>query len=356
MTSRERVLAALRRQPTDKVPFSLGYGVNEYARRQLAEYLGCSQAETENRLVNSGDLRRIYPDYKGPSDRGPQYNTEKPDIWGVRYRSVFNGFDLYNEISHYPLAGLGNNVSLEDHSFPSPQWFDYDSLMAIIKKINEKGERAIAAANGNIFEHAWYMTGLENMLVLLASEPEIAYKLLEKVTDFYIEYFRKCLKAAAGLIDIVCTAGDIGQQDGLLISIPMWEELIKPHYVRMNRALHEYGVTIMYHTDGAVMDFIGGLVDMGIDLLDPLQFDAKGMDPKLLKNTWGSRLSFHGGISVQKTLPFGSPDDVRSEVRERVKVLGNGGGYILAPSHAIQGGTPPQNIAAFFEEAGRPLK
>ncbi|MCL2479360.1 MAG: uroporphyrinogen decarboxylase family protein, partial [Treponema sp.] len=84
--------------------------------------------------------------------------------------------------------------------------------------------------------------------------------------------------------------------------------------------------------------------------------DAKGMDPRLLKNRWGGKISFHGGVSVQKTLPFGSIDDVRAEVRERIAVLGKGGGYILAPSHAVQGGTPPQNILAFLEEAGRPLQ
>jgi uroporphyrinogen decarboxylase len=109
----------------------------------------------------------------------------------------------------------------------------------------------------------------------------------------------------------------------------------------------------MYHTDGAVMDAIDGLVDMGIDILEALQFDARGMDPVLLKRNWGNRICFHGGISVQSTLPFGSPDDVREEVRRRVQVLGENGGYILAPSHAVQGGTPPENIIALLEEAGR---
>jgi len=225
----------------------------------------------------------------------------------------------------------------------------------LLDRLNKDGEYAILTGNGNIFETAWYMTGLENMLCLLLTEPELVNRLFEKVTDYYIGFFRKTLAAAKGRIDIVFTADDIGQQNGLMFSLPLWEELIKPHHVRLNKTLHEFGVKIMYHSDGAVMDAMDGLVDMGIDVLEAIQFDAKGMDPVKLKNGWGEKISFHGGISVQSTLPFGKPDDVRREVRERISVMGKKGGYIIAPSHAIQGQTPPENIAAFFEEAGRPL-
>lgn len=107
----------------------------------------------------------------------------------------------------------------------------------------------------------------------------------------------------------------------------------------------------MYHSDGAVTEAVPGLIEMGIDVLEALQFNAHGMDPGFLKATYGDRLSFHGGICVQKTLPFGSPDDVKKEVLERIRVLGKGGGYILAPSHAIQAGTPPENVVALFETA-----
>ena len=119
----------------------------------------------------------------------------------------------------------------------------------------------------------------------------------------------------------------------------------------MNKALKEFGVKIMYHTDGSVMEAVPGLIDMGIDILEALQFSADGMDPKVLKEKYGDRLCFHGGISVQTTLPFGTVEDVKQEVIERIEVLGKGGGYILAPSHAIQAGTPPENIIAMYETA-----
>ena len=355
MTSKERVLAALRHETTDKVPFSLGFGVNEYARKQLAAHFNCTLAEIGQRIAASSDLRWVHPEYTGPARRDPGRKLNQPDIWGVIRKPVFNGFDTYHEIETYPLAGLGETISLEDHEFPSPDWFDFSGIKNKIKEHNRDNEYAIVMGNGNILESSWYMTGLENMLALLVTDPDLVYRLFEKVTDYFTAYFERALDAAGGGIDIVFTADDIGQQHGLMISLPMWEKILKPHHARLNRFLHSAGVKIMYHSDGAVMDAMDGLVDMGIDVFEAIQFDAKGMDPIKLKNNWGDKICFHGGISVQATLPFGTPEKVRKEVRDRISVMGKNGGYILAPSHAIQGGTPPQNIAAFFEEAGRPL-
>jgi uroporphyrinogen decarboxylase len=149
----------------------------------------------------------------------------------------------------------------------------------------------------------------------------------------------------------VFTADDIGGQDGLLISLKMWEQFIKPYHVRLNAAIHEHGARVIYHSDGGIMDAVAGLIDMKIDVLQALQFDATGMDAVQLKALYGGRLSFQGGVSVQKTLPFGTPDQVREEVEHLISTLGRNGGYILGPSHCIQAGTPPENIYAMFETA-----
>jgi uroporphyrinogen decarboxylase len=131
----------------------------------------------------------------------------------------------------------------------------------------------------------------------------------------------------------------------------MWEEHLKPHHERLNRIIHEHGARVIYHSDGAVAEAVPGLLDMGIDVLQALQFDAAGMDPADLKTRFGDRLCFQGGVSVQRTLPFGTPEEVVAEVRNLTDVLGRGGGYILGPSHAIQAGTPPENIVALFDTA-----
>jgi uroporphyrinogen decarboxylase len=272
----------------------------------------------------------------------------------VGHKSVFNGFDWYTEFSEYPLKGLGETKKLEDHVFPSPDWFDYSVIPQQIEAANaEGGEHAIILGKGSPFEYSWYMVGFEDFLALLLTEPEIANHLMEKVTDFFVEYLSRGLEAAKGRIDIGFEADDMGHQKGLFMSPDLWKELVKPHHVRLNKKLHEFGVKILYHTCGSVMDAVDEIIDMGVDVLEALQFDAKGMDPNKLKSQYGDRLCFHGGVSVQKTLPFGTPDEVRKEVRERISVLGENGGYILAPAHAVQGGTPPENIVALLEEIDR---
>jgi len=135
------------------------------------------------------------------------------------------------------------------------------------------------------------------------------------------------------------------------MSLDTFEQHIKPYHVRLNQMIHEHGARVVYHSDGAIMKAIPALIEMGIDVLQPLQFDAAGMDPEILKTTHGDVLCFEGGVSVQKTLPLGTADDVREEVRKLIRVLGESGGYILGPSHVIQAGTPAENILAMFDTA-----
>ena len=179
----------------------------------------------------------------------------------------------------------------------------------------------------------------------------LAHGIFRRVTDFYLEYFRRILTSARGEIDLVFTADDLGSQRGLLMSLEMWAQFIKPYHVELNALIHSFGARVIYHSDGSIMEAAPGLIGMGIDCLQALQFSAEGMDPVVLKERYGDRLSFEGGISVQTTLAFGSVEQVEEEVRERIRVLGRGGGYILGPSHAIQAGTPAENIVAMFDTA-----
>lgn len=355
ITSRERVHLALSHIETDRVPFSLGFGVNEPVRVQLAQLLGLpGPEEVQKWLLGYSDLRWIAPCYRGPADREIRHNDGTyVDCWGVTRITKSYGAGAYEEISQYLLGDVTDISQLDDFLWPSPDWFDVFDIPNQIAKACEDGEKAIVVGNGNIFETSWYMRGFENMFRDLALQPELAYEIMRRVTDFFIVYFTKILVAAKGRVDIAFTADDLGHQNGLFMSIPMWEKMLKPHHVRLNKTLHEFGVKIMYHTDGAVMKVVPGLIDMGIDVLEALQFDAAGMDPVVLKRDFGDNLSFHGGISVQTTMPFGSPEAVRAEVEERVRVLGQGGGYILAPSHAIQAGTPLENVLALLEASGQ---
>lgn len=357
MTSRERVMTALSHKEPDIVPFSLGFGINHPAKIALSEYMKIADiGELNNLLTSLSDICHVNPRYIGPDTRRiAMPDGSNIDIWGVKRSPVKNDKDTYMEISEYPLSDISDTAELLNYVFPNAEWFDYSVIPEQINAIQKsgRGEYAIMASGGNIFESSWYMRGLENMFVDLLAEKEFAWLLMEKVTDFFIGYTQKILESANGRIDLIFTADDIGSQNDLLVSLPLWEEMIKPHHKRLNKMIHNYGAKVVYHSDGAIMKAVDGLIDMDIDVLEALQFDAEGMDPVKLKEIAGDKLSFHGGVSVQSTLPFGTPDEVESEVTHLIKTLGKNGGYILAPSHAVQAGTPPENIYAFLKATGR---
>jgi len=352
LSPRERVRLALQHQETDRVPIAMVCsGVNPPAARALARYLDLpDEATAIAYLTRFLDLHSVNPYYRGPT-LGSTSEGAQEDIWGVWRAPCSYGPGSYAEISHYPLAEVRDIADLDRHRWPSADWWDYSVLPDRIAALNREREYAVHLANGNIFESAWYMRGFERMFVDLADSPELAGEIMRRVTDYYIAFFTRALEAAGDRVDLVFTADDIAGQRGLLMSREMWEQHLKPHHSRLNQRLHEFGVKVMYHSDGAVMKAIPGLIDMGVDVLQALQFSAEGMDSVAMKRDFGDRLCFQGGISVQTTLPFGTAEQVREEVRARIRVLARKGGYILGPSHAIQAGTPPGNILAMFDEA-----
>jgi len=347
LSHRERVRLALEHQVTDRVPVAtVSSGINPPALRELETYLARERGLTvDEYLLPINDIVYVGPDYIGP----PQ--ADGWDVWGVHRRDVSYGPGSYSEIDHHPLAGIKTIDDVLAHKWPDPNWYDVSVMPERIAAAHGDREYCIIIAMGNIFEPSWYMRGFEQMFMDLLTEPELSHAILEKVAEFQIKFFRQVLAASNGEIDLAFTADDIGSQTGPLMSLDMWEQFIKPYHARLNAVIHEFGVKVVYHTDGAVMEAVDGLIDMGIDVLQALQFDAAGMDPVALKENFGDRLCFQGGVSVQKTLPFGTVEDVRRETADRIAVLGKGGGYIMGPSHEIQAGTPPENIVAMFDTA-----
>jgi uroporphyrinogen decarboxylase len=347
LSGRERVRLALLHKTTDRIPIGLVCGgINPPALLALDEWLIRERGTTANAFLTPiVDIVEVAPLYIGPP------LEPDLDIWGVRRREVSYGSGSYNEIAHYPLAGDWTPSSIARHRWPDPAWFDYSVLPGEIRTARKQSEKCVMVTNGNIFETSWYMRGFEAMLMDVMSDEELVHAIMGRVTDFYVAYFSRILEAAPGQVDLVFTADDIGDQRGLLMPYDRWERMLKPYHQRLNKAIHEHGAKVIYHTDGSIMDAVAGLIDMGIDVLQALQFSADNMDPVRMKSEHGSRLCFEGGVSVQTTLPFGTAEQVRAEVEERIRVLGHGGGYILGPSHWIQAGTPPENVAAMFDAA-----
>lgn len=347
LSHRERVRLALDHQTTDRIPIAtVCAGINAPAHRALEEYLARERGMTVGALIGPLlDIQGIAPPYVGPA------LPAGTDLWGVHRSPVSYGADCYHEIDHTPLAAAQTVADIAAHDWPSPDAFDYAALPALVQRAQADGESCLMLANGNIFECSWYMRGFEQSFMDLVMQPELFHAIASRVTEYFVTFFHRALSAVPGEIDLVFTADDIGGQNGLLMSLAMWEEHLKPYHVRMNDAIHEHGAKIIYHSDGSVTEAVPGLIEMGIDVLQALQFDAAHMDPTDLKTRFGDRLCFEGGVSVQHTLPFGTAEDVVNEVRHLIDVLGRDGGYIVGPSHAIQAGTPPENIVALFDTA-----
>lgn len=347
ITSRERVRLALNHQPADRIPIAMVCsGINPPVDAAFDRLLRARRGVSmQTYLDETLDVLGVAPDYIGP----PLQVGE--DIWGVRRKAQSFGLGAYDEIEYYPLAAASSPAEVLAHRWPNIDWFDYAGFSRKIDRIRAEKDKCLMISNGNIFESAWYMRGFEQIFLDMVDRPEFTHILLEKVADFQTGYFRRMLEAADGRVDLAFTADDLGGQNGLLMSLPTWETFIKPLHTRLNQVIHAFGAKVIYHTDGAIMKAVPGLIEMGIDVLQALQFSARGMDPEELNMKYGGRLCFEGGVSVQTTLPFGSPEDVAAETRRLIRVLGRGGGYILGPSHAIQAGTPAENVYAMFETA-----
>ena len=345
-TPRQRVVAAIDQREPDRVPFDF-WAVPETCAA-LRDYLGVGTDKDVLRLLGV-DCRLVAPDYVGPAPH-VQPDGSYFDAWGTHRRKVVNDFGTYDEYASYPLAEAQTAAEVETWpGWPDPDHWDVSTLKDKILVLNAEMPYHIRYEVGGIFEWSWGLYGLDRFLIDLKLRPEVPCAIMDCFTDLYIANVTRVLAAADGLMDMVYTYDDVGIQSGLMMSPRMWREFILPRHRRLNAAIRQYPVKIMYHSCGAVYRLIGAFADeMGIDVLNPLQPRAAGMDMARIKSEFGGRLAFHGGIDIQHTLPRGTPGEVQAEVRERCRVLGRGGGYICTSAHYIQADTPLENILALY--------
>ncbi len=271
------------------------------------------------------------------------------DIWGRHFRVERVPTGAYEALASFPLGAMTTLEEVKQFPWPAPDWWDFGPLPDVLQQLDAHEEYHLRFRIGSIFEVAWQLYGMEKFLVDLAMDPTIPLYIMERLTDVYVEITRRALEAAKGRLDMVYFYDDVATQESLLMSRRMWSKVIRPRHEQLIEVAKSRGVGVMYHCDGAIAPLIPELIDMGIDLLNPVQADAAGMDPAHLKAEFGDRLSFHGGIDIIQTLPKGTPEAVRAEVRERIDVLGRDGGYILASSHHIQSDTPLENVFAMYD-------
>lgn len=346
MSPYERVACALEHRPPDRVPFDF-WAVPETIAK-LKNYLKTKDGEELLQLLGI-DCRIIGPDYIGPKPEVLPDGTYYTD-WGSHRRVVRNEYSSYEEYASFPLGGANSRAEVEAWPrWPRPEYFEWSHLVDKIKSVNSRVRYHVRIDVGGIFESAWALYGLDHFLTGLYDNPDVPCAIMDCYTDLMIQNVQRMMDAGAGLIDMVYTYDDVAVQNDLLMSRAMWQKFILPRHMRLNKVIKQVGVKILYHSCGAIYPLIGALIsEMGIDALNPLQPRARMMDMAKIKNEFGDKVAFHGGIDLQQTLPFGSQEDVVAEVRDRCNTLGKGGGYICTSAHYIQADVPVENILAMY--------
>ncbi|MFO7612535.1 MAG: uroporphyrinogen decarboxylase family protein [Clostridia bacterium] len=364
MNSRERVLCALNHKRPDRVPLDLGGVVSSFtnsAYKNMTEYLGIKNPSAplggynlrididEEILRYFGiDTRNVYMNpLKGWETTYFEDGSYDSEL-GIHYRTEGD----YAEMVRHPFAGLDAeqmaSIKFPDMRHPSR----YEGMREKCLKYKSDGFAVVTGSIASVFELSMYTRGMENFLIDLIADKDFAGILMDRIVDMQIDYFTGLFDETGDNFDVVCMADDLGTQNSALMSVPLFREMVKPRLEKIYRYIRSRSSgRIFHHTCGASYDFIGDLVDIGMDILNPVQPSAAGMDREKLKANFGNRISFWGGIDIQHTLPRGPAEEIRDAVRAAVEILGKNGGLVLCPAHNVQGDVPPGNLELMYREA-----
>lgn len=376
MTSRERVIKAINHQEADRVPIDLGgfqTGIHKNAYKDLLDYLGLEEEivilDPVQQLAKPSEevLKRFKIDTRYICAHGPdsfkggiEKNERNGRLWhdlkdefGVVW-SMPDDQNLFMDISHHPLA----DATIEDvANYPFPKGNDptrFSGIREEALRMREETPYALCTGiHGVVYEYCWYMRGLEQWLMDTILNPEFCEAVLDKMAEFWIDFCTGFMGAIGDIVDVVMIGDDLAGQSGPLFRADFYKGVVKPRQKKL--AQHIRSLTdakIWYHTCGNCKSLIDDLADNGVDILNPVQTSAEGMDPQGLKDEFGKKMVFWGGgCDSQHTLPFKSPEDVKAEAAEAMRIFKPGGGYVFNNIHNIQGGVPAENIVALFDGA-----
>ncbi|HEY5584402.1 MAG TPA: uroporphyrinogen decarboxylase family protein [Ruminiclostridium sp.] len=343
MTSKERVRKSIMHQQPDRVPAN--FECVSSVEKKLIEHYGFHDIEQIYQKFEI-DMRPILPEYIGPELKSFYENGERifETYWGYRTKQVWTGKEYNHHTCYYPLDKCETLKDLDKYQWPSPDWFDYESVKRQCEKHRDK---AIIIGHPGPFQVACFLRSMEKLLVDMAVDPEFAHRIYDRMVEFELEYYERIFKAADGQIDILRPHDDYGTQVSLLFSVDMWKDYFKDNTKKLTSLAHRHNAFYMQHSCGSVRPIIPQLIECGVDVLEPLQ-KVKGLEPQRLKEEFGEKLAFHGGIDTQSILPFGTPEEVKKETRYYIDTLNVNGGYILMASQGFEGDVPIENIEALY--------
>jgi len=349
MTSRERVLAVVNRQKPDRIPKDLSYGLCPAKEAEFKRRTGHSDYwdyfDLDVRFLRFAPTNRKYDFsiYFKDRDDGLSFSI---DEWGVGIEKSKNE-DLHFEHLISPLKRGMDEKSAKD--FPLPDFLEpyrHEHFAETVIEYHNKGLAVCGMLAQTIFEKAWAIRGFEEALMDMLAEPDEICILFDRIKELRIEQVKLMVQSG---IDVLMLGDDVGMQTGMLMSADIWRELLKPRLadiINVAKGLRP-DLAIFYHSCGNIMDIVPDLIEVGVTVLNPLQPEC--MDLEYIKNTYGDKLAFWGGVSAQTNLSFGTPQQVKDEVKKRIEVLGHDGGYLVGPNHVVEPEVPWENILAFFE-------
>ena len=371
MTSRERVLAALDHQEVDRIPIDLSGTHNStmctIAYENFKQHLGVEAPTVELSKsfeivrMDEAVLRRLPVDTRSVFARGPSKSRVRwldartfVDEWGVTYRQPEN-WPQFDMIAH-PLA----EATLEDiERYDWPDVEDagrYAGLREEARQLHENTSYAVISSSMDttIFDKSWILRGMEQFLVDLLVDPEFALALMEKVAELQFRRHACFLREVGPYIDAIMISDDMGVQNGPLIKPALYRKMVKPfhrRYIELIKSLTD--ARVIMHACGSITDLVEDYIEIGVDALNPMQVQAANMSPRSLKDRFGGRMAWWGGIDTQFLLPKGRPEDVRQAVRDTLDIMRLDGDYVLGAVHNVQDDVPPDNVWAMLDEAAQ---
>ena len=381
LTPRERVLAAINQEEPDRVPIAIGVsnatGIKMKPYQQIKKVIGVEAPdeylyqwpELGTAHVDEATMRRLHSDVRGVTDLEPQHilkaNRERPphsdyiDSWGSGAMEIAPG-EWFPGV--HPLLNATTVEEVENYT----GWPDMTDpsrvahVAEVARNLAAENEYAILATPWLLFpfERAYAMQGLENFLLNMGLHPDFAAALLNKNAEQCKMLMGAFLDQIGPNLDIIKIGDDLGTQESLMISPKMYREMLKPIHADFIRFIKERThAKIFFHTDGDVEPLIEDFIEIGVDILNPIQTSAGKMaDLKSLKSKYGDRIVFCGAVDTHRLLPFGTPEEVRQEVKRIIKTLGPGGGFMLGSVHTVMDDVPAENVLAMVdavEEFGR---
>jgi uroporphyrinogen decarboxylase len=375
MNSRKRVILALSHEEPDRVPIDLAgsltnAGISKEAHRKLKKCLGLEGGKEEvidpiQQLVMPDQriLDRFDVDIRAVCSKPPRSWTlhieedEESyyfvDEWKIKFRMP-KQHGYYFDPVEFPLAKVTCAEELDDYNWPDS--FDpgrIEGLEEEVKNLYENTNYALLfGPTTGIFETVFFLRGMENFFIDWTANIELAEAILDKMLEFHLGYWEQMLPIVGKYVQVVKMSDDLGSQNGPLINPATYRKAVKPRQKELFSFIKERTDAKLYlHSCGSIYELIPDLIECGVEVLNPVQVSAKDMDTARLKKEFGDKMCFWGAVDVQRVLPYGSPMDVRGEVKKRIKDLAPGGGYVVAPSHNIQRDVPAENIIALYEAA-----